>query len=527
MRVEAIDLAGRSEDDATIPSLVRSAASHFGGIEAVVSDDARMTYAELELRVTNVAAGLLARGVQPGDRIAIWAPNSTGWIEAALATYQLGAIVVPLNTRFKPVEAEYVLRKSRARMVFTVSSFLDVPYADHVRKMALEEPPGVVLLDGTDGCTLSRLAREYSDSDLEAVESAAASVAGEDVSDVIFTSGTTGAPKGVMLTHAAGIDAYRTWAGLMGLRCGDRYYLVAPFFHMFGLKAGILACVAAGVTMYPRPTFDPADLLATIESERISMLAGPPTIFESLLDHPDIAQTDLASVRLAMTGATVIPADLIRRMRSELPLERVLTGYGLTESGGVASICSQDDAPETVATTVGRAFPGVELRIDGAPEPGQPGEVLIRSPYVMTGYFEEPDETGAAFDDDAWLRSGDLGTLDTDGYLRITGRKKDMFIVGGFNCYPAEIENVIGANAEVSDVAVVGMPDERLGEVGCAYVVPRNRDVFDPGELIAWCRETLANFKVPRRIVVVDELPMNAAGKVLKEELRLRAMTQT
>jgi acyl-CoA synthetase (AMP-forming)/AMP-acid ligase II len=313
---------------------------------------------------------------------------------------------------------------------------------------------------------------------------------------------------------------------VVGLQEGDRYLIVNPFFHAFGLKAGILACLLKGATIVPHPVFDVPSVMQRVAEERITMLPGPPAIYQTILDHPDLASYDLSSLRLAVTGAATVPVEMIRRMRSELTFTNIVTGYGLTETTGIATMCRHDDDPETIATTAGRPIPDTEVRVvdgDGQPLPaGEPGEVVIRGYHVMAAYYGDVDATAATIDADGWLHTGDVGVFDERGNLRITDRTKDMFIVGGFNAYPAEIENMIMRHPAVGQVAVVGVPDPRLGEVGKAFVVPRAGVEVDPVTLIAWCRTEMANFKVPRAVEVVDALPLNASGKVLKYQLRER-----
>jgi acyl-CoA synthetase (AMP-forming)/AMP-acid ligase II len=346
------------------------------------------------------------------------------------------------------------------------------------------------------------------------------------VCDVLFTSGTTGSPKGVLMTHAQTLRQFSDWCDMAGLQTGDKYLIVNPFFHMFGYKAGCLASLIQGATIIPKRVLDVDDLLRTVTAESVTVLPGPPTLYQSILDHPDRDEFDLSSLRVAVTGAADIPVELIRRLHEELPFSTIITGYGLTEGGTVTGTGPDDDF-ETIATTVGRARPGLEVRIaddDGNELPiGESGEVLVRGYSVMRGYLDDPAETARAIDADAWLHTGDLGTLDERGCLRIVGRKKDMFIVGGFNAYPAEIENLLLGHDSVSRVAVVGMPDDRLGEVGMAFVVPAPGADVDPEELIGWARGTMANYKVPRAVEIVDDLPVNAGGKVEKDTLRARA----
>jgi acyl-CoA synthetase (AMP-forming)/AMP-acid ligase II len=353
-----------------------------------------------------------------------------------------------------------------------------------------------------------------------------AAVSGASPSDIIFTSGTTGRPKGALITHAQTLRGYAIWSDLAGLREGDRYLIVNPFFHTFGYKAGIIACLMRGATMVPQPVFDVDTVLANVAAERISVLPGPPTLHQSLLDHPARDTYDLSALRLVVTGAAVVPLRLVERLRTELGVDTVLTAYGLSEASGIVTMCRRGDRPEVIASTSGRAIPDTEVRVvdaSGAPTaPGSPGEVLVRGFNVMSGYFEDAAATAEVLAPDGWLRTGDVGVLDPEGNLRITDRIKDMFIVGGFNAYPAEIEQLLGLHPDVADVAVVGVPDSRLGEVGRAYVVRRPHSTLTADDLITWSRREMANYKVPRTIAFVTGLPRNASGKVVKGELRGR-----
>jgi acyl-CoA synthetase (AMP-forming)/AMP-acid ligase II len=347
----------------------------------------------------------------------------------------------------------------------------------------------------------------------------------DDPSDILFTSGTTGSPKGVVQTHRRTLRVATDWVEMTGLRVGDRYLMVNPYFHMFGLKAGILASVASGATMLPEAVFDVDRMLERIDRDRVTVLPGPPTLYRAILNHPERAGHRLSTLRVAVTGAADIPVELVRRIQDELPFSSVITGYGLTEAGTATATSPHDDV-DTIATTVGRPRPGFELRIvDGDREvvPGEPGEVQLRGASVMTGYLDDPEATDRALSADGWLSTGDLGVIDRSGCLRIVGRVKDMFIVGGFNAYPAEIENLLLRHPDIEQAAVIGVPDERLGEVGMAFVVTSSSTGSGP-EIIEWCRAHMANFKVPRRVELVDELPVNATGKVMKDVLRQRAL---
>ena len=319
---------------------------------------------------------------------------------------------------------------------------------------------------------------------------------------------------------------FDVWCDIVGLRTGDRYLIVSPFFHTFGMKAGILASFLAGATIIPHPVFDVPAVMRRVAEERVTVLPGAPAVFQAILNHPDAREFDLSTLRLAGTGAASVPTQLVIDIREQLGFETVVTGYGLTETHGVSTMCRHDDAPEVIAKTVGRALPGVEVRVvdesGNALAVGEQGEVVVRGYNLMKGYYDDPDATADAVDADGWLHTGDVAYQDDGGNLVITDRLKDMFIVGGFNAYPAEIENIMSAHEAVASVAVVGVPDPRLGEVGMAFVVPTTGTEVDTDALVAWCRENMANYKVPRYVEIVDELPLNASNKVLKYELAAR-----
>ena len=522
---------GRASGDRpprTIPEALEQAADRFGGDEALVDGTTRLSFRDLAERVDHVARALVASGIERGDRVALWAPNSAAWVVTSFAVYAVGAVLVPLNTRYRGEEAGHVLRTSRARLLFAVTDLLGSDLVALLADVAgLESLEEIVVLEGPPrpGCTtLPEFTARATDAHGREVTRRRAAVSAADASDIIFTSGTTGKPKGAVLGHGASVRTYLAWSELVGLRRGDRYLVVYPFFHTAGLKSGVLACVLRGATILPHAVFDVVPVMARVAAERITMLPGPPTVFQSILNHPEFASFDLSSLRLSVTGAATVPVDVIRRMRADLRFETVVTGYGLTETTGTVSMCRHDDPPEVIATTVGRPLPGVRVRIVDAEghavAPGDPGEILVQGFNVMKEYYEDPAATKEAIDEDGWLRTGDIGILGHDGNLRITDRKKDMFIVGGFNAYPAEIEGIMVGHPQVGQVAVVGIPDDRLGEVGVAFVVPRPGQEVDPDELVAWCRERMANFKVPRVVRIVDALPLNPTGKVMKFELR-------
>ena len=506
----------------TLPGVVSAAAAERPDAEALVFGDVRLTFGQLQDEVTRFGAAALAAGVRPGDRAAVWAPNGDRWVIAALGLTSVGAVLVPVNTRFKGEEARHVLAATRASVLVVDNDFLDV---DRAGLLSAEEPLAdlrvVVTLDDEAWTTFLDSGRDVPRGDVQA---AAAAVAPTDISDIIFTSGTTGRPKGAMVTHEQSVRVFQTWADTVGLRADDRMLVVSPFFHTFGYKAGLLACLLQRATLLPVQVFDVEQTLALIQRERASVIPGAPTRSTTLLEHPTRSSYDISSVRLAVTGASVVPTELIRRMRDELGFDSVLTAYGLTESCGYATGCRQGDPDEVVSLTSGRAIPEVDVVVvDGDDKPvpvGEPGEVLVRGYNVMVGYWEDPAATAAAIDADGWLHTGDVGVLDAAGNLRITDRLKDMYVVGGFNAYPAEVEQVLVRHQAVSEAAVIGVPDARLGEVGKAYVVPRAGASSTDAELVAWCKERLAGYKVPRTVELVESLPRNATGKVDKKLLR-------
>jgi acyl-CoA synthetase (AMP-forming)/AMP-acid ligase II len=417
-------------------------------------------------------------------------------------------------------------------VLFAVTDFLDT---DYVALLAAEAPlpqlTEVVVISGDvpDGATSMQdfLGRGKGVSDGAVVDREAA-VGPGDLSDVVFTSGTTGRPKGAMLTHGASVRTYEAWTDSVGLRAGDRVLMVYPFFHTAGLKAGILSCALRGCALIPHPVFGAESVMARVERERITVLPGPPAIFQSILTEPSLARFDLTSLRLGITGAAMVPVDMVEAMHTDLGFDDVVTAYGLTETHGTVSACRHGDPVDTVATTVGKPLPGVEVRTvdhSGIPCPvGTTGEIVVRGFNVMAGYLGDADSTNQAIDGEGWLHTGDVGSIGGDGNLRFTGRMKDIFIVGGFNASPAEIEEMILRHPSVAEVGVVGAPDERLGEVAMAFVAPRAGQQIDPDELASWCRSRMANYKVPRHVEIVAHLPLNASGKVMRGALRQEAV---
>ena len=504
----------------TTPAVLDRIARELPDHDAVVTPAQTLTFAELRAQVRQAAAAMIALGLQPGDRVAIWSPNTWHWVVASLAAQYAGGVLVPLNTRYTASEAIDILSRTGAPLLFASGEFLGVDKAAAIdapetrSQLAALRHIVRIPIDAADGTWDEFMAQG---ADLDAVEARAAAVRPDDVSDILFTSGTTGRSKGVLCAHRQSLDASAAWAACGQLSSDDRYLCINPFFHNFGYKAGILACLQTGATLFPELTFDPQATMRAVQQHRITVLPGPPTIYQTLLDHPARADFDLGSLRFAVTGAATIPVVLIERMQSELDIDVVLTAYGLTEASGFGTMCRADDDAVTVATTSGRPIADFELRI------GDAGEVLLRGPNVMLGYLDDAEATAAAIDADGWLHTGDVGELDDAGNLKITDRLKDMYICGGFNVYPAEVEQVLARLDGVAEAAVIGVPDERLGEVGKAFIVTRPGTHLDQQAVIDYTRNHLANFKTPRSVEFIDALPRNPGGKVVKPLLRQRS----
>jgi len=492
----------------TIPAVLRAAAARFGDHPAYVEGDRTVSYTELLQRVELVTERFVNNGACCGDRIVLWGPNSIDWAVAALSVTYAGAVLVPVNSRYVGQEVADVVERTSAAMVVVHDGFLGRDQLAELRDAGVDPRRIITLADLMElpaGATPT--CHETEDPD--------------DVADILFTSGTTGRSKGAMSAHRQSIGVARAWAELGGVRQDDRYLVVNPFFHSFGYKIGILVGLLTGATLYPMATFDLDATMRLIEDERITVLPGAPTIYQSLLAAPGRADRDLSSLRLAVTGAAVVPVVLIERMRAAAPeglgIDQVVTAFGMTEAV-VVTMARDGDPAELVAATCGRAIPGMETRTH--PETG---ELLVRGEFVMLGYLDDPEATAEAIDADGWLHTGDVGVLDEAGNLRITDRLKDMYISGGFNVYPAEVEQQLMRLDGVADVAVVGVPDERMGEVGKAFVVraatPAGEDLTEEA-VVSFAREHLANFKVPRQVEFTGALPRNLSGKVLKKDLR-------
>jgi acyl-CoA synthetase (AMP-forming)/AMP-acid ligase II len=505
----------------TTPAALADAADTRPDRLAIADGDTRLTFAQLHDRVRDFAAALVARGVEPGARVAIWSPNTYHWEIAALGVHWAGGVVVPINTRYTASEAADIIERVEASALVVVGDFLGADRYAQLRETAPDLTiPTVVRVSMSGNDNPADRVVDWDDFLASATDAShtqsdhrAAAVAPDDISDILFTSGTTGKSKGVLSAHRQCIGVARAWADCTELTVDDNYLIINPFFHTFGYKAGFVAALLAGATVIPLAVFDVEKVMAMVSAEKISVLPGAPTIYQSILDHPHRADYDLSNLRIAVTGAAPVPVSLVERMQNELNFDAVLTAYGQTEAV-VATMCRTDDDPVTVSTSSGRATADFEVRI------GDKGEILLRGPNVMLGYLDDPEATAKTIDADGWLHTGDVGTLDDRGYLDITDRLKDMYISNGFNVYPAEIEAALLRVPGVHEVAVIGIPDERAGEVGCAFVARLDGSDLTEDAVLAYAKEHLANFKRPRSVRFVDHLPRNASGKVLKNVLR-------
>ncbi|MDI6028553.1 FadD3 family acyl-CoA ligase [Corticibacterium sp. UT-5YL-CI-8] len=513
-------------DFTTIPALCAQAAQVYGDQTAIEDGGVTLSFLELDTIRRKVAKAFIAAGIKKGDRVMIWSPNTWKWFSAALGLVSVGAILIPTSTRFKGAEVGELIKRSGASMMLSVGDFLGQYYPDQLNGSSRTSLRALIVFDGARGEDMSwdaflAAGEDIDDVQLDAITS---NVLPDDLCDMLFTSGTTGHPKGVMYAHRQCLRAVDAWATRVGIRHRDRILVIPPFFHAFGYRSGAIVSLMRGAVLLPHLTYDPDEILHRVWREQISVIPGPPTIFHGMLQHPQLAKFDTSSLRLGITGGSVVPATLIRRMRSELGFTGVVNGYGLTECGGYGTMCRADDDAEVIANTCGKPFPDTEVCIMGEhgkllPD-GEPGEVVVRGYITMRGYFNDMEATAKTIDQDGWLHTGDIGYFDTDGNLRIEDRVKDMYITGGFNCYPAEIERFMSAHPAVGQIAVIGVPDDRMGEIGKAFVVLRPGTSATERELIDWTRANIANYKVPRIIEFRTSLPTSPQGKVVKDRLR-------
>ena len=512
----------------TLGQMLDRAAARFPDRTAVVFKDERVSYADLKRRADDFARGLLALGLGPGDHVVLWMPNRVEWNVANLAIAKIGAVTVTCNSRYKAFEVEYVLRQSDAGALIMVDRFAaaSVDYLEILRELGPRDRfPAlhhvIVLGSGRPAGALGFDEVERSGRTGRA-DLAAIRVRSEDPVEMLYTSGTTGEPKGCLLSHGNMFYKCRVYTELHGWTSEDRCLVPVPYFHIFGSMGGIAANCLVGSTQVLMDVFDPFEAMRLIEAERVTIFSGVPTMFITVLGHPAFGTRDLRSLRTGSIGAAPVPVEIMRRI---LDRERglgmdALVVYGLTEATGGTHWTRPGDPLERRVSTVGVRTAEIEDRVvdpatGGELPPGQEGELCIKGPTLMIGYYNKPEATAEKIRD-GWLHTGDMAVKDADGYVRITGRLTDMIIVGGFNTYPAEIEDFFLRHPKVLDVSIVGVPDAIMGEAVMAFVIPKDGASLAPEEIVAFARGKIANFKVPRYVEIVDRFPLTGSGKVQK-----------
>jgi fatty-acyl-CoA synthase len=517
----------------TIGDNLDRTAERFPGRDAlcVRHQQVRMTYAELVAEVDLLARGLMAAGVEQGDRVGIWAPNCAEWVVVQYATAKAGVILVNINPAYRSTELEYALRQSGCRMLVAARRFKSSDYVAMVEEVRARCPvlERVVWLGSPDWDELRASAEAIGE------DERAARQAGQQFDDPIniqYTSGTTGFPKGATLTHHNSLNnGYFVGRGCRYTEA-DRICVPVPFYHCVGMVMGNLAATSHGACIVvPAPAFEPASVLEAVQAERCTSLYGVPTMFIAELEEPRFDAYDLSSLRTGIMAGSPCPAEVMRRVIERMHMEEVTICYGMTETSPVSTQTAADDPLERRVGTVGRVHPHVEVKIVDPDRGtivrrGETGELLTRGYSVMLGYWDDAERTAEAIDAARWMHTGDLATMDEEGYLRIVGRSKDMVIRGGENVYPREVEEFLYGHPDVSDVQVVGVPDVRYGEELCAFVVARDSATVTPDALREWCRDRIAHYKIPRHVLVVDGFPMTVTGKVQKFKLRERAVEE-
>ena len=510
----------------TIGGALRRAVERFGDREAIVVREQgyRATYRELWDEVGLAARGLLARGVRPGDRVGIWAPNRYEWLVIQYATARIGAVLVTINPAYKAAELQYALARTGVSLLVLARGFRQSDYVamlDEVRPQCPLLRETVVLEDAWEDLLAD--GEDVAEADLEAIE---ATLDPADPINVQFTSGTTGAPKGATLSHRNILNNGYFTGLILRYTEDDRVCVPVPFYHCFGMVLANLACLTHGACLVvPGASFDPVTTLRAVAEERCTSLYGVPTMFIAQLEHPRIGAFDLSSLRTGIMAGAPCPVEVMSQVRSRMHMDEVTIGCGMTETAPLSTQTAVDDDVDKRVTTVGRVHPHVEVKIvdpeTGATVPrGTPGEQCTRGYSVMLGYWDDERATGEAIDDDGWMHSGDLATMDDDGYVKIVGRIKDMLIRGGENIYPREVEEFLVSIPEVSDAYVIGVPSARYGEEVMAWVKLRDGSVMGPEELTAACRGRIATYKIPRYWKLVDQFPMTITGKVQKFVMR-------
>lgn len=533
----------------TMGDLLDETANRIPDREAVVYKELnlRYTYAQFQQLCNQVAKGLISLGVERGENIAIWATNVPEWVTAQFAVAKMGGVLVNVNTNYRVHELEYLLRQSESTTLILIDSYRGASYLEMIRELCPELadcPPGQlkaerlpqlrnIIYIGNErqpGMFLwSDLLERAGQVRDEQLFSRQHSLEPDDVVNMQYTSGTTGFPKGVMLSHINIVNNAIKVAECIRLTEEDRVCIPVPFFHCFGCVMGTLACVATGATMVPLITFDPEMVLDVVETERCTALYGVPTMFIAELNHPSISQRDFSSLRTGIMAGSPCPIEVMKKVVDVMGIREMTIAYGQTESSPVITQTRPEDSIERRVSTVGRPHDDVEVKIVDPQTgetvgPGVQGELCTRGYHVMKGYYNMPEQTKAVIDEENWLHTGDLATMDEEGYIRITGRLKDMIIRGGENIYPREIEEFLYSHPKILDVQVVGVPDEKYGEQVLACIRVREGEVLTEEEVKQYCEGKIARFKIPHYVQFVDEYPMTASGKIQKYKLREQAI---
>jgi fatty-acyl-CoA synthase len=517
----------------TIGANLERTVTRFPDADAVVSrhQGTRFTYAELNEGVDRLARALMAIGLEPGDRLGIWSPNCVEWLMLQFATAKAGVVLVNVNPAYRTSELEYALNQSGCRVLVAASSFKTSDYEAMVEEVrgnlpALER---TVFLGTTGWDELLAAAGEVTDDDFRA---RAGTLQFDDPINIQYTSGTTGFPKGATLSHHNILNNGFFIGEFCRYTEADRVCIPVPFYHCFGMVLGNLACTTHGACIVlPDAAFEPRSVLEAVEAERCTSLYGVPTMFIAELDHPDFDKFDYSTLRTGIMAGSPCPVEVMRKVIERMHMDEVTICYGMTETSPVSTQTTADDPLERRVSTVGRVHPHVEIKIvdpiNGRVVPrGEPGELLTRGYSVMLGYWNDPERTAEAIDRAGWMHTGDLATMDDEGYVNIVGRSKDMIIRGGENVYPREIEEFLYTHPDVSDVAVIGVPDERYGEEIMAWVQLREGATASGDDLKDFCKDKIAHYKVPRYVKVVDEFPMTITGKVQKFKMREMAIEE-
>jgi fatty-acyl-CoA synthase len=521
----------------TIGAVLERVASELPDHEALVSrhQGIRLTYRELDEQADRLARGLIALGLEVGDRVGIWAPNCVEWAVVQFATAKAGIILVNVNPAYRPTELAYALKQSGCRLLVSAQSFKTSDYVAMVEEVRGDLPglERVVFLE-TDGW--DELLAGGDAVDPEALRNRSASLQFDDAVNIQYTSGTTGFPKGATLSHHNILNNGFFVGELCGYTKDDRVCIPVPLYHCFGMVMGNLGCVTHSATMvYPSGGFEPGATLETIQEERCTSLYGVPTMFIAELGHPEFASFDLSSLRTGIMAGSPCPVEVMRRVVDEMHMGEVTICYGMTETSPVSTQTTAEDDLERRVSTVGRVHPHVEVKVvdpatNAVVERGEPGELLTRGYSVMLGYWPLPpqdeERTAEAIDRAGWMHTGDLATMDEEGYLNIVGRSKDMVIRGGENVYPREVEEFLYTHEAVRDVAVFGVPDERYGEELCAWIQVREGRTVTEDEIREFCKGRIAHYKVPRYVQVVETFPMTVTGKVQKFKMRENAVQE-